>query len=216
MFEPPPGYEDMLGDAETAPWSDRYDVLDVEGIGAVRARRPMPGAVATLAMAGNNELDSVSRSDYLVRFVVDHLSPDDVERVFLGMASGGCPIDSMERLSRAIATWGTSRPYIAVITLAVLTAHHWRTLRLKLVTSGIYAPMALPTMHMILDTTESSILEALTVEGGKEGEMKRRLFLDKLYAPIIDPTVDAAAVIPDGFSADEVEDSFDAFAAAAG
>ena len=32
-----------------------------------------------------------------------------------------------------------------------MTAHHWRTVRLKMALAGISDPMALPTAHMLLD-----------------------------------------------------------------
>lgn len=113
---------------------------------------------------------------------------------------------------------GHRPPYAAVITLSVLTAHHWRTMRLKLILAGIPNPMALPSMHVLLDTTESSILEAMHGDNPKDGESKRAMFIDRLYAP----TPEALALNgedyvaqPDGFEPDEVEAAFDAFAKAA-
>lgn len=211
MFDPPPGYADMLGDAATAAFADRYGVLDVPGIGLVSARRPMPNATAALAMAGNVAISDTDRSDYVVMFVRDHLHPDDLERIFMEMALSEAPANSVELIARAVATWGTARPYIAVITLAVMTAHHWRTIRLKLVQSGVHDPMALPTMHILLDATEAAILEAMST--GADGEMKRTVFIDRLYSPLSDPAGISEA--PPGFAADDTEDAFDAFAAAA-
>lgn len=110
MFDPPPGYEDMLGDAETAPSSDRYDTVLVPDIGTFRARRPMPSGIAALAMAGNSALDDQSRSDYIVLFVRNHLAEDELERAYFKMMTGEAPADTLERIARAVATWGTARP----------------------------------------------------------------------------------------------------------
>lgn len=110
MFDPPPGYDDMLGDSETAPSSDRFDWLDVPQVGTVKARRPMPNAIAALAMAGNAQIDEQARSDYLVLFVRNHLSDDELERVYVEMMTGEVPADSLERIAKAVATWGTARP----------------------------------------------------------------------------------------------------------
>lgn len=108
---------------------------------------------------------------------------------------------------------GHRAPYIAVITLAVMTAHHWRTIRLKLVQSGVHDPMSLRSMHMLLDATEGAILEAMS--GDRDSEMKRTMFLDKLYSPLSDPSSATATERPRGFTDDDTEDAFDAFAAAA-
>jgi hypothetical protein len=100
----------------------------------------------------------------------------------------------------------------------VLTAHHWRSIRLKLTTAGILDPMMLPSMHVLLDLTETSILEAMHGKTAREGEMQRATFLDQLYAPTLQVrnlNGDKTAVAPDGFDIDDVEDSFDAFAKAA-
>lgn len=211
MFDPPPGYADMLGDAETSPSSERYEPLMVPEVGVVTARRPMPNAVASLAMAANSSLTDNERSDYLVRFVRDHLHTDELERVYVAMMNDEAPSNSVDLIARAITTWGTARPYLAVVTLAVMTAHHWRTIRLKLVQSGVHDPMALTTMHILLDATEAAVLEAMS--GERDSEMKRTLFIDRLYSPLGDPATSSQP--PRGFTDDDTEDAFDAFAAAA-
>lgn len=211
MFDPPPGYADMIGDAETAAPSERYEPLLVPEVGTVTARRPMPNATAALAMAANPALTDTERSDYLVRFVSEHLHPDELERVYVAMMIGDAPSNSIDLVARAITTWGTARPYLAVVTLAVMTAHHWRTIRLKLVQSGVHDPMRLPTMHILLDTTEAAVLEAMS--GDRDSDMKRTMFIDRLYSPLADPTTSSQQ--PRGFTDDDTEDAFDAFAAAA-
>lgn len=201
----------MLGDAATAPSSDRYEPLLVPEVGAVTARRPMPNAVAALAMAANSAITDNDRTDYLVLFVRNHLYADELERIYVAMMDGDAPTNSIDLIARAITTWGTARPYIAVITLAAMTAHHWRTIRLKLVQSGVHDPMRLPTMHILLDTTEAAVLEAMS--GDRDSAMKRTMFIDRLYSPLVDKAT--ASEQPRGFTDDDTEDAFDAFAAAA-
>ena len=100
----------MAGDAETAPHSDRFDDLEVDGVGVVRARRPMPNAVPALASAANSKIEAASRVDYLVLFVRNHLDAGELERIYHLMITGDAPADSVERIARAVATWGTARP----------------------------------------------------------------------------------------------------------
>ena len=211
MFDPPPGYDDMIGDAANAPFAAQYEPVLVPEVGVLTARRPMPRAAAGLAMAANSALTDTARADYLVLFVNDHVHPDEMERVYFAMMSDEAPANSIELIARKLATWGTARPYLAVVTLAVMTAHHWRTIRLKLVQSGVHDPMTLPTMHILLDTTEAAVLEGMS--GDRDSERKRTMFLDRLYSPLADPTAPAAP--PPGFSDDDTEDAFDAFASAA-
>jgi hypothetical protein len=112
---------------------------------------------------------------------------------------------------------GHRPPYIAVITLAVMTAHHWRTVRSKLLLAGIADPMGLRNMHMLLDTTESMILEAMSMSGDKDAAFKRSQFIDRLYSPANDVSNlngDGYVAAPAGFEPENVEAAFDAFAAA--
>jgi hypothetical protein len=211
VFDPPAGYLDLIGDAETAPYSERFEPLVVPEVGVLTARRPMPSGLADLAMAANPEVADVDRSDYLVRFVSRHLHGDELERVYVAMMAGEAPADSIERIARAIATWGTARPYLAVVTLAVMLGHHYRTVRTSLTKSGIADVMQLPTMHILLDTIEAAVLEAMS--GDRDSETKRRVFIDRLYSPLSDPGAPAGP--PRGFTDEDTEDAFDAFAAAA-
>lgn len=112
---------------------------------------------------------------------------------------------------------GHRPPYIAVITLCVMTAHHWRTMRLKLLQAGIGDPMTLPHMHMVLDATEAAVLEAIANQNAKDAEFKRSQFLDRLYSPVVEASLhgDTRSQIPAGFTEEEMEASFDAFTAAA-
>lgn len=195
----------MEGDAELAPYSDVYATLTVPEVGPLRARRLMPNAVPTIAAAMNGP----DHADHVVRLVSDHLADGELERVYVAMMTGDAPTDSMDKIVRALTTWGTARPYVAVVTLAVMTAHHWRTLRLRLVKSGVHDPMRLPSMHIVLDATEAAVLEAMAHDS-----MERTVFLDRLYSPLHDPGA-PRDVAPTGFTDDDVESSFDAFAAAA-
>lgn len=90
-----------------------------------------------------------------------------------------------------------------------MTAHHWRTIRSRLIQAGIVDPMALPSMHALLDVTESMVLEAAENKRGRER------ILDQLYSPSI-----AGARLngsgykprPAGFSVAEQQAAFDNFA----
>ncbi len=112
---------------------------------------------------------------------------------------------------------GHSPPYVAVITLSVLTAHHWRTLRNKLLLVGVSDPMSLRSMHHLLDTTESAVLESIASSHDKDAEFQRNRFIDQLYSPANDTSGingDKYKAVPAGFEPENVEAAFDAFAAA--
>lgn len=99
-----------------------------------------------------------------------------------------------------------------------MTAYHWRTVRTKLLLAGIADPMGLRSMHMLLDTTESMIVESISYSGEKDAEFRRSQFIDRLYSPVNDAGLNGSgyAGTPAGFEDDAVEASFDAFAAATG
>jgi hypothetical protein len=214
VFDPPPGHLDLLGDAETAEFSPRFDPLEVPGVGSLLARRPMPNAAATLAMTANPKLDNDARAEYAIRFVTDHLGDGELERVYVAMMTGDTPTDALERITIAVATWGTARPYGAVLTLVATTAHHWRFVRSKLLLSGVPDPMALRSMHVLLDATESLVMESLAA-GGENGGLTRAQFIDRLYSPARNVKPGGAAPAPTGFEDDDTEAAFDAFVAAA-
>lgn len=110
MYDPPPGYADLEGDSENGTYSDRFAPLDVPKVGVVKARKPLPNAVSTLASAANSKIEERSRIDYLVLFVKNHLDSGELERIYVEMITGDIPPDSIERIARAVATWGTARP----------------------------------------------------------------------------------------------------------
>lgn len=219
MFDPPAGYDDMLGDAELAPFAEHCRSLEVPYVGVVQARRPMPGAIASIALAAHPELAMQERLDYIVQFVQDHLADGEFERISDLMMFDELPADAFKQVARSLATWGTARPYVAVINLSLQTAAIWRTIRYKLVTAGVADPMRLPTMHAVLDVTEMVVLESMVGDTPREGRMKREQFLDRLYAPtpeVREINGEKYVAAPAGFEPDAVEASWEAFAQAAG
>lgn len=122
--------------------------------------------------------------EHLHTFVGDHMAPETggIPELMRGMVEGRYPDDMLGQVSRAIATMGTARSYTAVVSLANLAGHHWRALRNKLMCSGIADPMALPTMHAVLDVIETMAVEA-TVDGTPKGKRKLEEFYDAIYRP---------------------------------
>jgi len=213
LFEPPPGYVDLIADAELAPPPGEPTALDVPGVGTVLAHRTRPASIATLAMAANPALKLPEQQEYLARFVADHLADGEYERLADAMISDDLPADTFFLVGRQIATRGTPRPYTAVITLAVQTGYHWREIRRRIHAAGIVDPMQLPSMHAVLDVTEHAVLESMS---GEDSAVKRARFYDSLYAPEPGQTAlnGSEYAPPPGFSPDEVEATFDAFTAA--
>lgn len=109
-INPPPGFDDMLGDAEDTPEVGNYHAVEVEGIGTVYARKPMPNAVPNLAMSGRADIGGGARAGHLTRFVRSHLQLGEADRILCGMADDELPADSFVLIASALAVWGTSRP----------------------------------------------------------------------------------------------------------
>lgn len=109
---PPPGFEDMLGDAEDhpSPEDGPFRDLHVDGVGKVKARKPLPNAVPALAMAANADISGLKRTAYHERFVRNHVAPGEAERLLAGMMRNELPHDTYSLVGTAIATWGTARP----------------------------------------------------------------------------------------------------------
>jgi hypothetical protein len=182
----------------------------------------MPRAAAALAMTANKKLDSAAQLNHFTRFITDHLDEGEYERLLATMMEGDLPHDAVHRAARAVATWGTARPYPAVITLSLFTGHNWRNIRAKLVDAGIANPMTLPSLHSVLDITEDIVVDSLFRSGDKregppsEGERKVRQFYDAIYAPEAPDTDDVDSEefsrVPAGFEDPaDVEADFDAF-----
>jgi hypothetical protein len=222
MFSPPPGYDDLVADAKNWPITGQIEDIEVPRIGAVKARQPMPRSAAALSMTSNKKLNSEQQRDHLSMFLTDQLGEGEYERLLTGMIQGELPADTIQRVSRTIATWGTARPYTAVVTLSLFTGHHWRNIRCRLADAGIPNPLALPSLHSILDITEDIVVDSLYRSGQKDdgppspGELKVRQFYDAIYAPEPkdddDDTATADRAVPAGFeNPEDVESDFDAF-----
>ncbi|EHI13129.1 DUF7240 domain-containing protein [Mycolicibacterium thermoresistibile] len=104
-----------------------------------------------------------------------------------------------------------------------MAAYHWRTLRQRMRANGITDPMALPSMHAIIDETEALALEAAGAgtDDPDRARRERQELLDKLYAPAPEGAEDLNGEQyqppPAGFEDPaEVEASFDAFSRALG
>lgn len=117
---------------------------------------------------------------------------------------------------------GYSAPYTAVITLSVMAGHHWRILRTRLLNNGIPNPMALTSLHAMLDAVEDLVVQAVMSEAttSEEAQTKRSHFLSSLYAPMGQEAAklngEGYKPTPAGFETPEtVENAFDAFAAMA-
>lgn len=111
MATPPPGFEDMLGDAETAPLSvGNYHDLLVEEVGIVSCRKPMPNAAANLAMASRADVTEGTRAEHLNRFVRSHLNLGEANRLLNGMMVDDLPADTFTKVAIALSEWGTARP----------------------------------------------------------------------------------------------------------
>lgn len=174
--EGPPGYDDLAGDAEqhaerhpeTSPFHD----LNVEGVGIIRARYPLPNAVPVLVSAYRSKEQHIAG----IKRFIDHHVEDGHRPLLQGMMLGQYPYDTLERVAAAIATRGSARPYLAVVILAVTTAYNWRDVRQYISEKGI-EPMALPSMGRLLDYTEKMMRAACT----SESELEQ--LQDRLYGP---------------------------------
>lgn len=229
MWDPPPGFADLLGDATLAPRSDRDWPLTVPDVGSVRAYRPGPGAAAHLGMAVNPEPElpddtedpkaaaAKLRDEHLTLFIIEHLAPGEHERILENLVTTDLPADTMGRIARALATWGTARPYLAVASLSLTAATHWRLIRTRLRANGITNPMLLLSLHDVLDEAEKLWLESETTGKEEQDHHNRVALFDRLYGP--EPTSTARKVNgrryrakiapPPGFSPAEVEANFD-------
>lgn len=101
-----------------------------------------------------------------------------------------------------------------------MAAHNWRSLRQRALGEGITDLMALPSMHVVLDFTESLGMESAMSKCKTEGEAASALsdFHDRLYRPDLTEArmINEPLPVPQGFEDDEVEAAFDAFAASIG
>lgn len=113
MFDPPPGYDDMAGDAEDHPAVGPYRELMVEGVGVVKARKPLPNAIPVLASAVQAKIKKAERQHHMLRFVRTHLADGELERIGEAMLdddTGSIDPNATQLIAQAIAGWGTPRP----------------------------------------------------------------------------------------------------------
>lgn len=105
-----------------------------------------------------------------------------------------------------------------------MAAHNWRTIRQRYTDKGLGDPMALPSMHHVLDTAESMALEQAT--SGAKTKMEAESGVRSVYANLYRPDMSGDASMvngsdeelmrpPPGFEDDAIEASFDAFVASA-
>lgn len=111
MYDPPAGYKDFLADAENA---DRGKgpmyPLEVEGVGTIQSRRPIPGSAAALGASGRSKASDGEKLGYLNLFVRNHIGSDQYEELLSRMMTGDAPDDTMSRVVEAITTKDTARP----------------------------------------------------------------------------------------------------------
>jgi hypothetical protein len=116
MYDPPPSFDDCESDADDAPTppGHPYHPLEVDGVGVIHARKPLPNAIPALAGAANSKVSAMRRIDHLDIFVQNHLAAGEFEMLLSRMMDpdGDMPPDAMLRVSRAIATAGTARPTV--------------------------------------------------------------------------------------------------------
>lgn len=120
---------------------------------------------------------------------------------------------------------GHGPPYVAVITLCVMAATHWRAIRTRMRADGIADPMRqLPHMHALVDEAEKVWLEVLHTGNEVKDKHARDQLLDRLYAPepggigkLNGDGYKAKTTPPAGFEDPaQVEADFNAFAKALG
>lgn len=122
MNSAPSGYDDFASDAEDAPPLGPVRDLHVEGVGVVRARKPLPRSGAALVAAVRPQMpahfDQARRQDVTAklsaqgveRFLRLHLDDGEYERIADAMMDDALPDDTIGRVLEAIAAWGTGRP----------------------------------------------------------------------------------------------------------
>ncbi|GAS98891.1 Gp35 [Mycolicibacterium canariasense] len=178
-IEPPPGFTDLLGDAEDAPPLGEPVLFKLDGVGTLWARKPRPRSLAVLAAAYNDALDGAARNAYLTRFLTDHIDTTDYERLIADMAFGRAPEDTIDRLLAGLCTWGTARPYKAVLSLAVTAGAGWRTIRPQIAGD----PMLMPSMHRVLDEVEKIVVQSMQSGDPEADQRAHNSYMHRLYAP---------------------------------
>lgn len=102
-----------------------------------------------------------------------------------------------------------------------MAGHHWRSVRTRFLNDGIANPMALTSLHAMLDKVESVVLEAVVTGAGNEkgaAKAAHDKFITDLYttpASLVKLNGKTSLVVepPEGFETPEaVEQGFNAFA----
>lgn len=177
-MELPAGFTDLDGDSADAPPLGEPVPLQVPGVGVLLARKPRPRSLATLARAYDDDTKPPERNRWLNQFLTDHTDRLDFERVLSAVADETLPADSVERVFRAIVTWGTQRPFRAVLGLAVTAGAAWRTIRVQIPTD----PMAWPSMHRVLDEVERIVIDSQATGDPEKDRQAREGYVRRLYA----------------------------------
>lgn len=112
MYTPPSGYVDMEADAERDGRTGPYHPLEVPKVGVVQARYPLPNAIPALSMAASAKIGDKERLDYLTKFVMNHITDEEFDRISYEMAMCRLPADTFPRIATALAKWGTPRPTV--------------------------------------------------------------------------------------------------------
>lgn len=106
----PPGYDDMFGDAVRAGFDGPYHDLQVDGVGVIQSRNPIPGSAAVLAKAVRSKANDQEKLAYFTLFVRNHIGAEQHAHLLEKMMLGKAPADTMTRIVEAITTGGTARP----------------------------------------------------------------------------------------------------------
>lgn len=107
-YKPPPGFPDLIADADT---ETGYKYSAVVGGQVFRIRRADPKAIATFVSAQSQfNSNKEQRLKQLLLFVHRHTHPDDVARAMIRMVEGTFCIIELDELTTEIAKAGTARP----------------------------------------------------------------------------------------------------------
>lgn len=115
MYDPPPGYLDLIADAaehfrKVQRGEGPMHPLEVEGVGTIQARSPIPGSCAALGASGRSKASDGEKMGYLNLFVQNHIGKEQYEDLLCRMLTDEAPADSVQRIVEAIITKGTARP----------------------------------------------------------------------------------------------------------
>lgn len=87
-----------------------FHPIEVEGVGTLQCRNPIPGSAAVLAKCARSKASENEKAGYLNLFVRNHIGDDQHEELLVRMMNDDAPADTMNRVVEAITTGGTARP----------------------------------------------------------------------------------------------------------